>query len=332
MRRGALLTFLGLQLFLFCTAQKEKDPLALDSTYTDYEELFSELEHLIDSLTSPRNLTLINVSFAQNFLTYERSYFSTETKRQLTYSPSISHYHKSGFGVGAGCSIVNDGEGLNPYQFSLTGSYDYQKPKTLVTGVAFSHYFTKRELPFYSSPLQNEVYGYFTFRKWWVKPSMALSYGWGNREAFEEVEERIQNINLAQKGFSRINTTEKLIDLNLLVSLRHDFYFLDAWSSDYIRLTPQVSFTSGSQQFGFNQTTSTYATVRRSNINILYNIENVAFDNNFYFQPISLTTFLKAEYAKGAVFFQPQLMLDYYLPAASNRLTVGFIVNAGLAF
>ena len=317
----------------FCVAQKEADTLAIDTTFFDYTELFSELDALLDSLSSPRSFILVNIAVGQSYFTYQPSKDGvTETRRRFIYAPSISYFDRSGLGIGAGASLVNDGTGLNPYQFSLTGSYDYQKNKAFITGISYTHYLTKGALPFYTSPLQNEIYAYFTHRKLWFKPSVGVSYGWGSRDDFEEREERIQNINLARRGFTRINTTESINDFNLLTSVRHDFYFLYLLSSDYIRITPQISLVSGTQQFGFNQTANTYVTVRRTGRNLLYATENIALDDQLYFQPISLTGFLKAEYAKGKFYLQPQVLFDYYFPASTNNFTTAFLINAGLFF
>lgn len=333
MLRKIVITIGSFFIVSLCSAQKDKDSLAIDTTFTDYEELFSELDALIDSLLSPRSFTMFNVAIGQSFLSYEgKSQITTQTKRQLTYSPSIGYYDKTGFGVGIGASLVNDGTSMNPYQYSVTGSYDYLQSRSFITGLSLTHFFTKGNLPFYTSPLQNDVYGYFTYRKLWFKPSVGLSYGWGNRDDFEEREERIQEINLTRNGFTRINTRESFIDLNLITSIRHDFYFLNTLSSDYIRITPQISFVSGTQQFGFNQTSNTYATVRRTGRNILYNTENIALDDQLYFQPVSLSTFLKAEYAKGKFYLQPQFILDYYFPASSENFSTAFVVNTGFIF
>lgn len=332
MFRALALIILGCSLTCLCFAQKGRDPFSVDTSFVDYDELISELDHLIDSLTSPRSYTVANVNLGPSFLAYENEKNLSETNRRLVYTPSLAYFNKAGYGISAGASVVNDGTRLNPYQFSLTGSFDFQQHKDFLAGVSLTHYLTKKDLPFYTSPLQNEAYAYLSYRRFWLKPSVAFSYGWGNRDNYEEVEEKIRNINLAQKGFTRINTVEKIIDLNLVASVRHDFYWLDALGSNYIRLTPQLSFTSGSQQFGFNQTSNTYATVRRTGRSILYNTENFTFDNKVHFQPLSLTAFLKVEYAKGKFFVQPQLVTDYYFPAASANLTTAFQLNAGLVF
>ena len=334
MLRRIVITIGSFFIVNLCSAQKNKDSIAIDTSFIDYDELFSELDALIDSLTSPRSFTMFNLAMGQAFLTYEGKSENSvaETKRKFLYAPSIGYYDKTGLGLSIGTLVVNDGTGVNPYQFSVTGCYDYLQNKSFITGLSLTHYITKGDLPFYTSPLQNEVYGYFSYRKLWFKPSVALSYGWGSRDGVEERDEQIQEINLTRNGFTRINTRESVIDFNLIASVRHDFYFLKCLSSDYIRITPQISFISGSQQFGFNQTSNTYATVRRTGRSILYNTENVTLDNQFYFQPISLTTFLKTEYAKGKFYFQPQLILDYYLPGTSNNFAAAFLINAGLVF
>jgi hypothetical protein len=102
--------------------------------------------------------------------------------------------------------------------------------------------------------------------------------------------------------------------------------------NDYVRITPQISFVSGTQQFGFNQTSTTYATIRRTGRNILYSTENIALDDRLYFQPISLTAFLKTEYSIGKFFVQPQLLFDYYFPATENNFATSFVVSTGFVF
>ena len=317
-----------------CFGQDRKQSPPVDTAYIDYDALFSELDILLDSLFTPRSFALVNLSLTNSFFNYSSKTATTsQTKRQLLYSLSVGYFHQSGFGISGGASVVDDGKELNPFQFSATGSYDYIKKRSIITGVSFAHYFTKDNLPFYTSPLQNEVYGYFMYRKLWFKPSVGVSYGWGSRDAFEEREEQIQNIQLSRRGFTRINTQEKIADLNLITSVRHDFYFLDLLAkSDYVRLTPQISFTSGTQQFGFNQTSNTYATVRTTGKNVLYKTQNVSFDNSLYFQPVSLTAYLKTEYTIRKFYVQPQLLFDYYFPARSENFTTLYVINAGVFF
>lgn len=317
----------------FCHAQHKNDSLLMDTTLFDYDEIFSELDALLDSLNTPRSFTLTSVSAGSSYFNYTEKSGTTVTKRQMTFSPSIGYFGKSGFGISAGASLVNDGSSFAPFQYSVTASYDYVKTKKLITGLALTRYFTKADLPFYTSPLQNELYAYFTLRKLWLKPSVAASYGWGSREAYEQREESIKSLLLARRGYTWINTREQIADMNITASVRHDFYFLNTlFRHDFVRLTPQLAFTSGTQQFGFNQTSNTFAKQRITGRSILYNSQELALDDNLYFQPLSLTGYLKAEYTKGKFFLQPQVIFDYYLPATKNHYTLAYLINGGFVF
>jgi hypothetical protein len=118
-----------------------------------------------------------------------------------------------------------------------------------------------------------------------------------------------------------------------MASVRHDFYWLDILNNkDHIRFSPQLAFTSGTQKFGFNQSSSTYGTTIRTNSNVLYSTENIYLDDKVKFQPLSLSLYLRGEYAIGRFFIQPQLVMDYYFPSAKDNFTALFSVNAGFMF
>jgi hypothetical protein len=335
-RKMRLVFLLGLFITLSSSAQQPAKPADIDTSFAglDYDDLFNELDQLLDSLTAPKSFALFNIGIGYNYFNYRsKSSYLLETNKKLTYSPSLAYYSKTGLGISANSIIVNDGVNLNPYQFNVTGSYDYLKSNKFITGIALTHFFTKDSLPFYTSPLKNEVYSYFTYKKLWFKPSVAVSYGWGSRSAYEERQEYITSLRLILNGFTRINTRESVNDFNVTGSVRHDFYWLDVFGKrDYIRFTPQVVFTSGTQKFGFNQTSNTYATLPRTGANVLYSSDNVYLDDQLLFQPLSLSTYLKAEYSKGKFFLQPQLIFDYYFPATEKNFTTAFVMNAGVIF
>src|SRR5688572_19620442 len=327
-------TLVSLCIVFFCQAQKQKSSYEIDSSLTDYDAVFSELDALLDSLATPRSFTLVTLGFGRNFLNYEsQSGLSTETKRRLYLSPSIWYVNKSGLGVGVSTSVIKNDTSIIPYQFSFTGSYDYQQNDSYLTGLAFTRYITKKDLPFYTSPLKNEAYGYFTYHNSWFKPSIGLSYGWGSKTDFEEKDARIKKNKSSKTEIIQVNTTESVADFNLFTSIRHDFYFLDMLpGKNSIRVSPQITLTSGTQQFGFNQVNNIYSVNKRTGTNVLNNSEAVLFDNKLSFQPLSLTTFLRTEYSNGSFFIQPQLIFDYYFPATSNNANLAFVCNAGFIF
>jgi hypothetical protein len=329
--------FFIVSFFIATTSIAQKpvtDSFSVDTSFTDYDLLFNELDAFLDSITAPRSFTLFNLGISNGYFSYRSvDILEIETIKKLNLTPSLAYFDKSGFGISAEASIADYGNRLNAYQYSFTGSYDFMKKNRFITGVSFTHFLTKSDLPFYTSPLKNEIFAYFTYKKHWLKPSIGISYGWGSREDFEDREEKINAIQLAQRGFTRTSTRESINDFNLISSVRHDFYWLDIFSKkDYIRLTPQLSFSSGTHQFGFNQTSNTYATVRRTGSSVLYSTENISLDNNLYFQPLSLSAFLKTEYSIGKFFIQPQLVFDYYFPASQNNFSTTWLLHAGLIF
>lgn len=316
------------------TTRKEiKNEVALDSTI-DYDLLLQDMETFLDSISSPHSYFMGSMAIGKGYFNFtSKASVFLETTERFTYTPMVGYFHKGGLSMTATGNIVNEEEKLNFYQFSLTPGYDYLENKDLATGITYTRFFTRDSLPFYTTPLQNELYAYFTYRKWWVRPTVAVSYGWGSRTDYMEREAQLLDLRLRRDGVVRINSTESISDFSVITSLRHDFYWLGAFSyRDHFRLTPQLSFISGTQKFGFNQSANTYATVIRTGANVLYNSENIYLDDQLYFQPLSLTMFLRGEYSIGKFFVQPQLVLDYYFPTDKNNFSTLFSFNLGVIF
>ena len=311
----------------------KSDEFLLDSTL-DYDQLLQDMESFLDSILSPHSYILGSVAVGRGYYNYtSKSLETIETKKSFTYTPTVGFYHKGGLSLTGTGNIINYDNKLNLYQIAVSPGYDYLENRDLATGITYTRFFTKDSLPFYTTPLQNEIYGYFTYRKWWIKPTIALSYGWGSRTDYTEREEQIINLRLSKNGVTRINSRESIIDFSVISSVRHDFYWLGVFSyKDHFRVTPQLSFISGTQKFGFNQSANTYATVLRTGANVLYNSENVYLDDQLDFQPLSLTMFLRGEYSIGKVFVQPQLVLDYYFPTEKGNFSTLFSCNLGVIF
>lgn len=313
--------------------QEKLDDWGLDSTI-DYDLLLQDMESFLDSITSPPSYILGSVAIGRGYFNYtSKSQVPLVAKKSLTYTPTMGFFHKNGLNLTGTGNIVNHDDKLNLYQVAISPGFDYLKNKNLATGFTYTRFFTKDSLPFYTTPLQNEVYAYFTYRKWWIKPTIALSYGWGSRSDYEEREELIQDFRLRRNGIIRINSRESVSDFSMITSLRHDFYWLGVFSyKDHFRVTPQLSFISGTQKFGFNQSANTYATILRTGANVLYNSENVYLDDELDFQPLSLTMFLRGEYSIGKFFVQPQVVFDYYFPATEGHFSTLFSFNLGMIF
>lgn len=313
--------------------KKKKDKVddwVLDSTI-DYDLLLQDMEDFLDSIAMPHSYMLGSVAVGRGYFNFtNKSSAMLETRKSFTYTPTLGFFHKDGLSLTATGNVVNHDDKLDLYQIAISPGYDYLENKNFATGFTYTRFFTKDSLPFYTTPIQNEVYGYFTYRKWWIRPTIAASYGWGSRTDYQEREELIQDLRLRRNGITRINSRESISDFSVIASVRHDFYWLDILSyKDHIRITPQLSFISGTQKFGFNQSANTYATIVRTGANVLYNSENVYLDDQLDFQPLSLTLFLRGEYSVSKFFIQPQVVLDYYFPTSQNNFSTLFSVNVG---
>ena len=200
---------------------KDKDISVID-TSINYDELFQDFDAFMDSILSPHSYLLISLSAGKGFYNFQtKNSFEVTTTKKLTYSPTLGYYHKSGIGLTGTGYIIDDGANMNFYQASVTPSFDYLQNKKLATGISYTRYFTKDSLPFYTTPLQNEVYAYFIYRKWWVRPMLAVSYGWGSRSDYEERETLLQDLRLRRRGYTYINTTETISDFSVMASVRH---------------------------------------------------------------------------------------------------------------
>ena len=334
------LCFLGMTLLCQVSStdstkkKKEKvDDWGLDST-VDYDLLLQDMETFLDSISMPHSYILGSLAIGRGYFNYtNKSTAFLETRKDFTYTPTLGFFHKDGLSLTATGNIVNDGEKLNLYQVAISPGFDYLENRDLAAGFTYTRFFTKDSLTFYTTPLQNELYGYFTYRKWWIRPTVALSYGWGSRTDYMEREEQILDLRLRRTGVTRINSRESISDFSVITSMRHDFYWLGIFSyKDHFRVTPQLSFISGTQKFGFNQSANTYATILRTGANVLYNSENVYLDDELKFQPLSVTMFLRGEYSIGKFFIQPQLVFDYYFPTEKGNFSTLFSCNLGMIF
>lgn len=307
--------------------------LAID-TNINYEELFRDFGAFMDSISAPHNYFMANISLGKGYYNFVGKINGVvQTSREITYSPSLAYFHKSGFGISVVGNIVNDQTRMNFYQLSVTPSYDYLENRDLATGISFTKYFTKDSLSFYTSPLQNELYTYFTYRKWWFRPTVSFSYGWGSRSSYDQRENLIQTLRLRLQGFTFINSNESVNDFSVTTSIRHDFYWLNVLANnDFIRFTPQLVLISGTEKFGFNQSSNTNTQTISESTNALFNTQNVYLYNKLNFQPLSLSLYFRGEYSVRKFFIQPQVGLDYYFPATSNNFSVLASVNAGFIF
>ncbi len=326
--------------------------MAID-TSLDYDDLLSELDLFLDSILRPRSFLHVNMGAAAGYFNYiNRGNYVVATKKRFVLSPMIGYYHKSGIGMSVSSNLVKGRTNYMLYQYSVTPSFEFIQNKNWTGGFSYTRFITKDSLNFYTTPLQNEIGVYYLWRHPWLQPGFTTTYGWGSRKDVKErmdiitkviLKERpalrnttvgtiIDTIRIADTIRTRITTRESIIDFAFTATLRHTFYWLDvSEQGDCIKFTPMLAFSMGTQQFGLNKTYATTSSVRNA-ANVTFTRGDTRLDENLKVKPLSLTLYLRPEYSIGKFYIQPQLMLDYYFPAETDKFTTFFSINAGFLF
>lgn len=315
-------------------AQKTRiDSLFMNSDTTSViDSLMKDFDNFLDSVAAPKSFFSAIVGIGTGIFSFEnKNSVSLTTKKKLILSPSLGYFHKSGFGMSATGYMMNENQKLSFYQYVFTPSFDVIK-RGFSTGISFSKYIGKDSLTFYTTPIQNEFFAYFSYKKLWLRPSVSVSYGWGSTTEYEKKQYKIRKKLLQQNNryYVTIKNEESINDLSVTLSLRKDFDWYDVLQkNDNVTFTPVILFNSGTQNYGFN-TSYTYTLPAAIRVNSTPSNNNIR--DKTKFAPQSLSTVLRGNYLKGRFMIQPQVLFDYYLPASDDRFNTVFSITAGVSF
>jgi hypothetical protein len=314
-------------------AQKSKiDALfASGDTTAVMDSLMRDFDTYLDSLVKPKSFFTVSAGVGTGFFSFkDNTALSYEIKNRAIFSPEISYFHKSGLGITVTSYMINEGGKFNSYQYAISPTYHFIKRKQFSTGISFTRFYTKENLSFYTTPIQNEVYALFNLKKWWLEPGIAVSYGWGSKTEFErkEIEVYLQRLKSSRKKIILIQRDESVRDFSTLFSLRHSFIFNDVLlRNDQLTIRPVMLLSAGTQNFGFN---TSFTSASMNNNNILPPSTNITDVRGLDFQ--SSTFVLQVDYSLGRYYIIPQVMLDYYLHQADKRLNSVVSLTAGVNF
>lgn len=323
MKKFLLIIFLFNSYAVFAQNGSGKDSTAfLDS-------ILNEVDDILDEMMPKKNYFSAGIGAGTGFFNFKN--FTTESfdrEKKLLLSPAVSFYHKTGLGIYAAANAVSDSK-LNFYQASVSPSYDYIKRGKWNAGIAFTRYFTKKDLSFYTTPISNELSAYFSYKRFIVKPAVSLAYGWGSRTDYEQQRSDILILRrFRDPRVITISNEETVADLSILLSARKDFDFTDVlFSGDLFTITPVIALSAGTQNFGLN--TSFSSNTKRLN-NFLPGNQYIKSKNDFDTQ--SASAVFRADYSISSFFIQSQFLLDYYLHSAPDRFNNAFAIIAGVNF
>jgi len=292
------------------------------------DSLLKDFDLYLDSLVGRKSFFTVNTAIGTGFFSFnDKNTVTVNTEKKLIFSPSVGYYHKSGLGISAaGYALLNNG--IKFYQYSVSPSFDLIKKK-FSTGIAYTRYQTKDSLDFYTTPIQNEVFAYFSYKKWWVRPTLSLSYGWGSKEE-SELRQAPWRLRLLRNQYYVKNVTS-IRDFSATISVRKDIDWYNVLhKADNITLTPIAMLNAGTQNYGFNTSYSyNFSPVRANSLP-----SNKEISDNTQFALQSASFALRGSYIKGRFLLQSQVLFDYFLQDLddANKLSTVYSITAGISF
>jgi hypothetical protein len=337
MKQLAVCILLGVSLVCLHTSGRAQQN-RLDSLFKQsdsaavMDSLLKDFGLFMDSLSRPSSFFSVSAGIGTGYFSFEnKNSVYLSSARKLIICPSVGYFHKSGLGLSTTGFLLMDGKNTNLYQFAISPSYDYLRNRNMGFGVSLTKYFSKDSLPFYTTPIEQEVFAYVAVKKWKLRPTLSVSYGWGSAKSYEEKQVLIWNrwLQRSRRGTITVENEESVQDLAATFSLRYNFNWYGLFTKDDgFMFTPVLMFTGGTQRFGFN--TSYQSTSPGIRSNFLPSNQQVTEQTGFGAQSISLI--LRSDYSMGKVFFMPQVLFDYYLPESDDRFNVAYSVVVGVNF
>lgn len=231
----------------------------------------------------------------------------------LIYSPAVAYINKSGFTISAAAFLLNDtATGFDVNQYSISPGYQLPENDYVDFSIVYAHFFVNNKFSNYSSPIQNDLYTAFTYKKTWLQPGVALDFSNGK---YYEVQRK-------KKLYD--STTNKLKTFSFIASVGHEFTWEKVFNNeDAFSLSPSFMLNSSSDNLSIHHNTNAAGVAtflpKRSKLTKFQNTK---------FSAESFGINIDASYVIGKLTIAPEMYLDYYLPATTlNRVTTVLALN-----
>lgn len=312
-----------------------------------YGQLSPSDKHILDSLLQNDEMLKMINNFDKSY-SYFRANLGVGNKinsspdkaiqslqnSPFIFNPSIGYYHKSGFGISITGFLLNEKNKTDLYQYTLTPSFGYNKGKFADVLISYSHYFEKSKYSYNTSPVQDEFYGSILFKKPWLKPGISTGYSFGKYYEIVGIDTAIWILTQRIPIKYTDSVTTKLSIFSVAGSIEHSFIFFNLFSKkDGLNFTPQLSLISGINTYKVSHTSdlANFKTFSKRLLKRIRHFQSQSNNMNYQLQSVGLD--LDINYSIGKFYLEPDLYLNYYLPATNdNRFTQTFNFNIGITF
>lgn len=333
--RNPLILFTVLLCFCFSVNAQETKT---DSVIINVDSLEQELDDFLsfyDSLKAPKSYWLLSLGAGNTqFSVRNVALNAQQSATNLSLTPTIAYYHKSGLGVTYNNYILAEAGKLQLLQHAVTLSYDQTQAEKISYGISYTRFFGKKEFVNASSPYDNDVLAYLQIGKGKFRPGVMLGFSGGRyRETLQYLDS--QQIRMPLTGqfvtqyfFVSDTSNIRIRDFSLIPYLRYDWMLDGIGKKDYFILQPTLMLLGSAT----GVTVNSKGTVRQRRLlsrSRSYS-ETDSQTNTFQFQSLGLQ--LDATWYIGKFFLNPQLYVDYYLLSSQNKFSTLYTIQTGFMF
>ena len=309
-----LIIFLVLSVKNF-SQTKSVEPADKDST-----EILKDLMEILSDAEKPASYFTIDVGIGNRVFNVQNNVLNSKLTPVSTfiYSPSLLYHHKSGLYFSGGINLLNDnkkGFGIN--QSSLSAGYELPENSNTDFAIAYTHIFVNDIFSPYASPVHNDLYAAYVYKKTWIRPGIAADYSGGEYGDVKRIRLLYDSINTRLKSFS------------LIPFISHEFKWQEVFNKkDGITFTSSLMMNMGKSKLAFKHNTNAVNLA-----NFLTKKGRLPKFENTKFQAESIGLGLDASYVTGKFSIEPQGYFDYYLPSTTtNRLASYFTLAIRYSF
>lgn len=299
------------------------------------DSLMEEFDAFLDSMSAPKSFASASVGVGNRSFSIKNNSLNTqEATKQLSFTPSLAYYHKSGFGISATGFAAKLGNSFHFYQYAGTASYDYIGKK-MAAGISYTRYFGKDTSTIDASPYENDVYAYLNIHHKHWRYGIAAGYATGSFNDKLTYSDSVYRFsNLLQKYIwvqvtKTIESFNHIKDFSLSASVRRDFEWDNVVSkNDNLTASVTAYLVTGASKIKTNTNISVFK--KRLLLSRFKRSYSSAEGNGFQFQSLALSTSLF--YTIGKFNLQPIWFMDYYLQDIDNRFSQVFSLTFAYNF
>ncbi len=214
------------------------------------DSLMDELKSLLGTMYKPESFFSANLAYSNRLFSTKNNALNVQqaTTGQAALLPSVSYFHKTGFGLTATGFMRTIDKKPSFYQMAISPSYDYIGKK-IITGISYTNYIKTVSNNLLSTPFTHEVYAYAQFRKSVVRPFLALGWASGQYDDVTIRRFRDRGNNLLVSDTSRVY----LNDFSTILGVSHTFSFQNVFTkNDFLTVVPSLNLIAELQNYKVN--------------------------------------------------------------------------------